>query len=79
MDGKKSGVVGLLARLVVFSLLSLSLSLPPLQTVRAIGAVRYAKPGGLGSGSCTSWSTACSLRYALNTVAVSGDEVWVAN
>jgi hypothetical protein len=37
---------------------------------------RYVIPGGMTSGTCTSWATACDLQYALG-VAVSGDEVWV--
>jgi predicted outer membrane repeat protein len=36
---------------------------------------RYAKPGGMTSGSCDSWSNACELRYALS-IATSGDEIW---
>ena len=32
------------------------------------------------SGACTSWGSACTLWYALSTVAItgSGDEIWVA-
>jgi len=37
---------------------------------------RYATPGGLTSGDCTSWGTACSLEYAI-TMARAGDQVWV--
>ncbi len=79
MDGKRMGIVlGFVARLLLVSAVAISLSLPPSQSAAAIGIVRYAKPVGLTAGSCTSWSTACALRYALNSVAVSGDQVWVA-
>ena len=49
----------------------------PEQTVQAAPIVRYARAGGLTSGSCTSWGTACELYHAMNTVAQSGDQVWV--
>ncbi len=79
MDGKRIRVViGLTARLVAVSLLALAFVWPPSLAAHAVGIVRYARPGGLTAGSCTSWSTACALRYALNTVAVSGDQLWVA-
>lgn len=39
-------------------------------------AVRYASPSGAGSGTCTTWVSACTLNYAI-TQAISGDEVWV--
>jgi hypothetical protein len=42
-----------------------------------IGTIRYVTPTGLTSGTCSTWGTACGLQYALNTVAVSGDELWV--
>src|SRR5512139_1459660 len=40
-------------------------------------AVHYVVPGGLTSGTCTSWATACDLQYAITTAAVAGDEIWV--
>ena len=43
-------------------------------TVRGL---RYASPGGLTSGLCSTWETACELRYAL-TSALTGDEIWAA-
>lgn len=44
---------------------------------RADGPI-HVKPGGSGSGSCDSWANACELQYALQDVATSGDEIWVA-
>lgn len=41
----------------------------------ALGAARYASPGGVGSGSCLE-ATPCSLAYAI-TAATGGDEVVV--
>ena len=36
-------------------------------------------PSGATSGTCGGdWTTPCDLLYALNSVAVSGDEIWVA-
>ncbi len=40
------------------------------------GAILYAKPGGLESGFCNTWATACELRYALFSSI--GQEIWVA-
>lgn len=51
---------------------ALAMALP----VRASGAVLYAAPGGLTTGACTSWATACTLSYALS-IAVNGDQIWV--
>ena len=42
----------------------------------AVTGRRYAKPGGLTTGECSSWAEACTLKYAL-TVADSGQEIWV--
>jgi hypothetical protein len=42
----------------------------------ALGAARYASPGGVGSGSCLE-ATPCSIAYAI-TAAGAGDEVIVA-
>ena len=55
-----------------FGVSALVLALP----LRAAGDVLYAAPGGLTSGSCTSWATACTLSYALS-IATSGDQIWV--
>ena len=55
-----------------FGVSALVLALP----LRAAGDVLYAVPGGLTSGSCTSWATACTLSYALS-IATSGDQIWV--
>ena len=70
---------GILAR-VVSSLLVLALIALPRQNARAGGGgtTRFAKPGGLVSGSCMTWGTACQLRYALASVALPGDQIWVA-
>ena len=38
--------------------------------------ILYARPGGLTSGACESWMTACELPYAL-TSSVYGQEIWV--
>ncbi len=45
--------------------------------VSAAGMVRYAKVGGLTSGTCNTWTTACTLSRAWG-LAVSGDSIWVA-
>ncbi len=39
-------------------------------------AVRYAAPGAVGNGDCSSWANACTLQTA-RTNAGSGDEIWV--
>jgi hypothetical protein len=39
--------------------------------------VLFAKPDGAATGTCGSWSHACTLSYALRT-ATSGDEVWAS-
>ncbi len=62
-------------RILIFAGLgigALAMALP----VRASGAVLYAAPGGLTTGACTSWATACTLSYALS-IAVNGDQIWV--
>jgi hypothetical protein len=50
----------------------------PVSLAAPAASTRYAIPGGLSSGDCISWTNACELWYALGTVAVSGDEIWVA-
>ena len=72
MTSDRYGIVGR----VVAGLLLLALIGLPQHGVSA-GSIRYAKPGGLNSGSCSTWATACKLQRAI-TVAVSGDQVWVA-
>jgi predicted outer membrane repeat protein len=47
-------------------------------TAAQAATILYAKPGGATTGTCVSWAAACELRYALGTVAVAGDELWVA-
>jgi hypothetical protein len=43
------------------------------------GRSARAAPAGATSGACGSaWGTACGLQHALNDIAVSGDELWVA-
>jgi hypothetical protein len=44
--------------------------------VNALANVLYVTPGGVTSGTCSSWGTACSLQYALS-IAVVNDELWV--
>lgn len=56
--------------------LALALNLAAPISVRADPGVLYAKPGGLTSGGCGGWASACGLQYALS-IAVSGDEIWV--
>ncbi len=64
----------ILSVLLLLSLLLIGQTAAP---AHAIGATRYVKPGGLTSGTCNSWANACDLQYALNSVAVSGDALWV--
>jgi len=45
-------------------------------TLTVHGPMLFAAPGGLESGYCLTWATACSLPYA-TTQAVSGQEIWV--
>jgi parallel beta-helix repeat protein/predicted outer membrane repeat protein len=54
----------------------LVLSLAPAPSAHA-ATVRYVKPSATGSDDCSSWANACTLQSALG-VAVSGDEIWVA-
>lgn len=73
-------------RAVVFGLLVLSI-LPVLvgpptpAAAQTGGKIIRVTVNGMTSGACgnlTDWSNACALQYALTSVAVSGDEVWVA-
>ena len=63
----------LLARLLCLGVLLLAWHTGP----ASAATVRYAKDGGLTSGSCDSWANACTLQAALGAAA-SGDEIWVA-
>ncbi len=60
----------------VAALLALLLAAWGAAPSHAIATVRYAVPGGLTSGSCLSWGTACELSYALGA-ASSGTLLWV--
>ena len=64
-------------RLIV--LLLMLLGMFGFQSVQVVYAatVIYVQPSGLTSGSCSAWASACELQYALS-LAVSGDEIWVA-
>ena len=42
-----------------------------------VQTILFAKPGGLTTGMCGNWDTACELNYALPR-ATSGQEIWVA-
>jgi LPXTG-site transpeptidase (sortase) family protein len=64
----------LIARITV--LCTLVFSFIPTHTAQA-AAILYAEVGGVTSGSCTSWATACTLKYAISNAA-GGDQVWVA-
>lgn len=44
--------------------------------VARAAATIYVEPGGLTTGSCNNWGTACELQYALS-IAIPGDEIWV--
>jgi parallel beta-helix repeat protein len=67
--------------MALLGLLSGSLGLGPFPSQASLAApaatTRYAKSGGSSGGDCSTWATACELRYALG-VAQAGDEIWVA-
>ncbi len=42
----------------------------------ATNVILYAAPAPSGSGDCSSWADACTLKTALSN-AVSGDQIWV--
>jgi hypothetical protein len=65
-------------RLSVIVMVALGLAAASPSPADAAGTQRYAAPGGQTIGNCTSWATACELRYVLGSVAVSGDAIWVA-
>ena len=71
----RSHLYGVSARLIS-GLLAIALLAFPQQHAGA-STIRFAKPAGLNSGSCSSWATACKLQRAI-ALAVSGDQVWVA-
>jgi hypothetical protein len=59
-------------------IISLLLILTPTSIAQAGGVIRVTTSGAT-TGSCgSSWGTPCDLVYALNSIAVSGDEIWVA-
>ncbi|MBK8618543.1 MAG: hypothetical protein IPN96_15820 [Anaerolineales bacterium] len=62
--------------LIVFVITMSFLAYSPRQSVRATNTILYATSGGLTSGTCSSWASACDLPYALS-VAVFSDEIWV--
>lgn len=73
----KYSIANLINRmLTILILLSLILAVTPARGVRAASVIRYVKPGGMISGLCESWGTACDLQYALG-LAMSGDDLWV--
>ncbi len=49
------------------------------QPAYAVLTVRYVKPApdGISSGTCDTWANACTLQYALVSVAVSGNHIWL--
>jgi predicted outer membrane repeat protein len=67
--------LGKIPRALLF--LSLLLATQTARPVRAIGATLFVAPGGATSQICNSWVNACDLQYALGTVAISGDQLWV--
>jgi hypothetical protein len=59
-------------------LLSLFLSFfNDIRSASASGTTRYVKSNGVISGSCNGWGSACELSYVLNSIPVSGDQIWV--
>ncbi|MBK8618541.1 MAG: hypothetical protein IPN96_15810 [Anaerolineales bacterium] len=62
--------------LIVFVITMSFLAYSSGQSVRAAGTILYAASGGLTSGTCSSWASACDLPYVLS-VAVFSDEIWV--
>ncbi len=53
--------------------------LSPVPAARAAGTIIRVTTGGAAAAGCgTGWGNPCSLQYALNNVAVQGDEIWVA-
>jgi len=73
---KEDTMKSLFRFLTVLLTVALFSSLLPAGHARAAGTIRYAAPGGMTSGSCTSWENACTLKYALS-IALSGDQIWV--
>ncbi len=63
---------------IVLSLTGLSLVAAVILIIPAHAdpGILYAKPDGLTSGPCDSWTNACTLQQALS-VATSGNEIWV--
>ncbi len=71
---KRISPAKILSVLLILSLLLIGQAAIP---AHATGTTRYVKPGGLSSGTCNSWVNGCDLQFALNSVAVSGDQLWV--
>lgn len=72
--------MGLCRVLVLFLGVLLFVTPFPLSSVHASPAVIRVTPTGATSGTCgdqSNWSNPCDLQYALTTVAVYGDELWV--
>jgi predicted outer membrane repeat protein len=77
---KKCHLLSIPARrgLVLMLLSALFFGAAPPQTAQAQDIIRVTTTGAT-SGTCgDTWVSACDLQYALTTVAVSGDEIWVA-
>ncbi len=66
-----------IAAVLLVSALPLALLAFLARSASASTTFLHVKPGGLTSGSCSDWSTACDLQYAL-TNAITGTEIWVA-
>ena len=74
---QKSDLSSHVIRLIVaLSLASSLLAAISIHDVQAAG-ILYSKSGGMTTGNCDSWTNACELRYALGSIANSGDEIWV--
>lgn len=70
-------IIQTLSLLLIMSMLCAAFPIMP--AAAAAAAVTYRViPGGLASGACgDTWADGCDLQYALTTLAVSGDEIWV--
>jgi hypothetical protein len=60
---------------VTWPALAAALMLFPLAPAASAGTIRHASPDGVSTGNCTDIEPACSLKRAVETVAVAGDEV----
>lgn len=76
--GATAGVPARLPLVIFACFLSLSFFLVPLPAAHAASSIRVTTSGAT-SGTCGGdWGTPCDLLYALNSVAVADDELWVA-